>query len=144
MVHIFLLRPDFNYCNGFALSWVDKVTTGKKSFVSVIANAVALVSLGNTYLSDQIKIRLILQLIKDNSRVFQKLLKYFNGTTISTSVLPLAAVLPFIFGLILNQALLSAAEKLVIAPASVKACHLYNIAINLLMFLNNYCHILLN
>ena len=102
MVHIILLRPDFNYCNSFALSWVDKVTTGKQRFVSVIANAVALVSLGNTYLSDQIKIRLILPLIKDNSGVFQKLLKYFNGTTIPTSVLPLAAVLPFIFGLTLN------------------------------------------
>ena len=25
---IVLLKPDFNYCNNFALQWVDKVTTG--------------------------------------------------------------------------------------------------------------------
>ena len=25
---IVLLKPDFNCCNSFALSWVDKVTTG--------------------------------------------------------------------------------------------------------------------
>ena len=25
---IFLLKPDFNWGNNFALSWVDKVTTG--------------------------------------------------------------------------------------------------------------------
>ena len=33
---------------------------------------------------DQVKMRLILQLINDISRVLQKLLKYFNGTAIST------------------------------------------------------------
>ena len=37
-----------------------------------------------TQFSDQIRIRLISQLIKDNSRVLQTLLKYFNGTAIST------------------------------------------------------------
>ena len=25
---IILLKPDFNCCNNFTLSWVDKVTTG--------------------------------------------------------------------------------------------------------------------
>ena len=36
---IALLNPDFNCCNNFALSWVDKVTTGTKRFASVISNA---------------------------------------------------------------------------------------------------------
>ena len=35
---IVLLKRDFNCWNDFALSWVDKVTTGTLSFVSVIAN----------------------------------------------------------------------------------------------------------
>ena len=34
--------------------------------------------------SDLVKSRLILQLINGISKVLQKLLKYFNGTTIST------------------------------------------------------------
>ena len=29
------LKPDFNYPNGFASSWVDKVTTATYCFVSV-------------------------------------------------------------------------------------------------------------
>ena len=37
-----------------------------------------------TQYSEQVKMRLILQLINDISRVFQKLLKYVNGTAIST------------------------------------------------------------
>ena len=42
--------------------------------------------------------RLTSQLIKDISRVLQKLLKYFNGTIISTSFsLPQARVFPIIF-----------------------------------------------
>ena len=32
------LKPDFSCCNNFALSCVDKVTTGTYNFVSVIAN----------------------------------------------------------------------------------------------------------
>ena len=35
---IVLLKPDFNSVNNFALSWVDKVTNGTWSFVSVILN----------------------------------------------------------------------------------------------------------
>ena len=52
--------------------------------VSVIENVVALVSLDNTQLSDQIKMRFISQFIKGISRVLQRLLKYFYGTIIST------------------------------------------------------------
>ena len=33
---IALLKPDFNYYNSFALSWIDKVTVGTQSFVSAI------------------------------------------------------------------------------------------------------------
>ena len=48
--------------------------------------------------------RLISQLINDISRVLQKLLKYFNGTAISTSfVLPAAGVFPVILILNLND-----------------------------------------
>ena len=48
--------------------------------------------------------KLTSQLINDISRVLQKLLKYFNGTIISTSfVLPAAGVFPVIFILDLND-----------------------------------------
>ena len=43
------LKPDFNYSGRLALSWVDKVTTGTRRFVSVIAIFVAFVSLDNTF-----------------------------------------------------------------------------------------------
>ena len=53
---------------------------------------------------DHVKIRLTSQLIIGISSVLQKLLKYFNGTIISTSfVLPAAGVLPVIFNLDLND-----------------------------------------
>ena len=38
---IVLLQPDVNYCNSFALSSVDKVTTGIQSFTLVIPNSVS-------------------------------------------------------------------------------------------------------
>ena len=66
------LQPD---SSSFAWSWVDKVANGTWSFVSVIANVVALVSLDNTNLTDQTKMRLISQLVKGILRVLQKLLK---------------------------------------------------------------------
>ena len=37
------------FSSSFALSWVDKVTTGTWSFVSVIGNVNAFVSLDNTH-----------------------------------------------------------------------------------------------
>ena len=70
----------------------------------------------------QVRIRLIWQLISDISRVLQKLLKYFNGTIISTSFVPILPVKPVILSLSLNDAMLSAAWKLAIATATVKAC----------------------
>ena len=44
--------------------------------------------------ADHVKISLTSQLIKGISRVFQKLLRYFNGTIISTSTIP--AILPLL------------------------------------------------
>ena len=71
---------------------------------------------------DEVKMRLISQLIKGSSGVLRKLLKYFNGTTISTSFIPFTLpVLPNVSCLNLNEALLLAAWKLATVPASVKA-----------------------
>ena len=87
----------------FTLSCVDKVTTGTYGFVSVITNFPAPVELVITQSLDQAKSRLTSQLIKGISRVLHKLLKYFNGTIISTSfVLFAAGVFPVIFTLDLN------------------------------------------
>ena len=65
---------------------------GTKSFVFVISNFVAPVAEEITQSSDQVTIILISQLINGISRVLQKLLKYFNGTAISTPLLPGAGV----------------------------------------------------
>ena len=104
----------------FALSWVDKVTTETESFVSVIANVVSCFAgaLDITKFADQVKMRLISQLINDILGVLQKLLKYFNGTIILTFFVLLSAVEPANFYLHLNKALLPG--KLSRAPASIK------------------------
>ena len=95
---ITFLKPDFNCCNSLALPCVDKVTTGTYNFVSVIANVPAPVELVITQVDEHVNIKLTSQLIKDISRVLQKLLKYFNGTIISTYFsLPEAGVFPVIF-----------------------------------------------
>ena len=73
-----------------------------------------------THVDDQVKMRLISQLIKGISRVLQKLLKYFDYTAILTSFVLLAAgVFPVIFSLDLNDALLPG--KLTILPLISKA-----------------------
>ena len=103
------LNPDFNCCSNFVLSWVDKLITGAYSLVPLIANIVdwfALV-LDKTQFIDQIRMRLISQLINDISTVLQKLLKYFGGTFILTIVVPRFSVLSIVFSLTSNKALLS-------------------------------------
>ena len=70
-------------------------------------------------LTDQDRTRLISQLINGISRVFQKVLKYFNITIISTFFVPSSPVEPVIFCLNLNEALLPG--KLTAAPVSFKA-----------------------
>ena len=68
------------------------------------SNLPAPVELVITQVDDHVKMRLTSQLINGISRVLQKLLKYFNGTIISTSfVLPAAGVFPVIFILDLND-----------------------------------------
>ena len=54
---------------------------------------------------EYVRVRLIWQIVKEISRVLQKLLKHFNGTAISTRfVLSSSWVLPVIFSLDLNNA----------------------------------------
>ena len=88
----------------FELSWVDKVTSGTYSFVSFISNFPSSVELVITQSTDHIKRRLTSQFINGISRVFQKLLKFFNGTINSTPfVFPSAAVILVIFTVDLND-----------------------------------------
>ena len=70
------LNTDFNCCNSFALPSVDKVTIVTQSFASVIANVVArfAAALDIKQLAEQVKMRLISQLINGVSRILQKLL----------------------------------------------------------------------
>ena len=55
-----------------------KLQLEHKSFVSVIANVAAFVSLENTNVPNQVKMRLISQLTKGTSRVLLNLRKYFG------------------------------------------------------------------
>ena len=61
--------------------------------MSVIAKVVTLSPLEMTQFSRQVIIRLISLLIKDISRVLQKLPKYFNGTATSAFIIPAVLVL---------------------------------------------------
>ena len=110
---VFFLNPDLN-CFKSVLSFsVDKVTTGTYNFASVILNVAfvgalvatlvlpavfVLISVKTQFL-DQVKIKDTSQLIKGISKVFQKLLKYFNGATISLFflifVFPCSVFAPF-------------------------------------------------
>ena len=107
-----------NFSKRLLLSSVDKVPTGTYNFLSIILN-VAFVGLltaatagsasGSTSLvaylviiqfSDKTKIKFISQLISSLSSSFKKLLKCFNGTTISTSFsVLLPSNLPVMLGL---------------------------------------------
>ena len=83
---IVLLKPDFNCCNSFSLSWVDK--SSNKNFVTSVLKE-------RKQFSDQVKMRLILQIINGISRVLQKYFKCFNNFAILRSfVLPAAGVFP--------------------------------------------------
>ena len=90
-------------------SWVDKVTAGTQSFVSVNLNSGfwfdAVPATRIQYLG-HFNWRQILQLIKGISSVLQKLLSYFNGTIISTSFVPPFSVCLVICSLNLNEVLL--------------------------------------
>ena len=62
-------KPDFNCWNNFALSCVDKVTTGTLSFVSVISDFPYPVELVITQSLDHVNSRFNLQLTNGISRV---------------------------------------------------------------------------
>ena len=62
---VVLLKPGFNCCNSFELSWIDKVSTG----TSVIENVSTSVELAVTQFADQARVRSILQFIRGASRV---------------------------------------------------------------------------
>ena len=81
-------------------------------------------------LSDQSKISSISQLIKGISRFLQKLLRYFNGTIISTFFMsPSSLVVPIIFYLKLSESVSLAPLKIIILPSlfiagiSLQYCH---------------------
>ena len=87
--------------------------------MSVIVNVGSWPTIGLSiikHLLDQVKIRLISQLIYGILRVLQKLRKYFNGTVILTFC-TMISVVPATFVLNLKKVLLSlSAEKSAIAP----------------------------
>ena len=75
-----------------------------------------------TQFADHVKISSTSQLIKGISKVVQKLLKYFNGTIISTScILPSSQVWPVIFVLKLNESVALAPLKSTIFLSSFTA-----------------------
>ena len=115
-----VLMPNFNCCNTFLSSWVDKVTTGTYSFILVIANAVVwfAAALDITQLLDKVRLRLMSQLINGISRVLLKLLKDLNDTIISTFLVLSPLALLVIFCLNLNEAILQ--WKLLITSSSFK------------------------
>ena len=68
----FVLKPNFNCCNSFSVSWVHKVTTGAYIFVSVNVNVGTWLLTKPSIIkqfADQVIIRLISQLINVISRV---------------------------------------------------------------------------
>ena len=104
-----LLKSHLNRFNSFTLSWVDNVTTGKQSFVSVIVNvgswSVAVPATKKQFF-EQVNPKLISQSINGISSALQKLLRYFNGTYISASFVPSFPVCSVIFCLNLDEILL--------------------------------------
>ena len=96
------------------MSWVDKVTTGTKSSVSVVASvpswfATAVESI--TQFAYQVKIRLISQLIEGISSVLQKLPTHFNDFIISIFLCRYGPFDPLFFSVNLNESVALPALK---------------------------------
>ena len=72
------MNPDFSCFNSFVLSWVDKYNAGTKGFVSAIAKVVTLLLSEATQFSEQVRIRLISELIKGISRVLRNYLTHLT------------------------------------------------------------------
>ena len=81
-----------------------------------------------TQVDDQVRIKLVSQLIKDCLRVFQNIFKYFNGAAISAFIISQLLVSVMIFALNSN-------ELELVMPS---LAHIYDITINFWLFLNNY------
>ena len=100
------------FCFVHQLFSVYKVTTGTKSFVSIILKLTAVPDLDNIHFLLHVTSSSALQLINGISNDLQILLKYFNGTAISefitVSFAPSAATLPIRLDLYLNDEELSA------------------------------------
>ena len=99
---------DFDCCNIFTLSLVGKVTTGTvvKSFkicLQLCYKVVTLFTSKMIQVADQVRIRLISQLIKGILKVLKKLPKYFNGTAIFAFIIPRSLVLAKNLDLNLNE-----------------------------------------
>ena len=83
---------------------MDGVNTETWTFSLFIANVFPPIQSVITQFSYDVNIRFISELIRSISRVFQKLLKYFNIIAISTSlVLTVAGVIPLVLALNLNN-----------------------------------------
>ena len=115
-----LLKPDSNCFNSFLFSWVDKVIARTWHFLSVILNVgtpFATVAATRVLFLKHVNWRVILELIEGISSVLQKLLRYFNGTIISSFFVPTLPVCPPIYDLNLNELLLLlVAGKSIILP----------------------------
>ena len=81
-----------------------------------------------TQVDDQVRIKLVSQLIKDCLRVFQNIFKYFNGAAISAFIISQLLVSVMILALNSN-------ELELVMPSLAR---IYDIAINFWLFLNNY------
>ena len=103
---IVLLNPVFNCSKSLFSFSADRVTTGTYNFVSFIFNVAPVVLLlaftpgaaflvallVTTQFSDQVKVKVASQLINGMFSILQKLLKYFSGTAISTSLVLLLSL----------------------------------------------------
>ena len=101
--------------------------------VSIFVNVVSLSTSEITQFADQVKVRLISELIKGISRVLLKLLKYFNGTAISAFITPSLLVAAKNLALNLNEL----ESVMGFLDSSLLYC-------NFQFFLNNYHSILLD
>ena len=83
------------------MHYLELVKLLQEHKVLVIANVLAPVELVITQFTNQVRMRLISQLIEDISRILKKLLMYFNSTATSTSfVLTLLGTFPVFLGLL--------------------------------------------
>ena len=85
------------------MSWVDNLITGRQSFESVIGKNISLFTPALTQVDDQVRIKLVSQLIKDCLRVFQNIFKYFNGAAISAFIISQLLVSVMILALNSNE-----------------------------------------